>query len=193
MRFYRTAFATILLLLPSLAVGTEGHAQQRTKLGYIDSQAILQEAPGAKEAQQQFERDMARYRSEVQQMGEDLQTLIEQYDQQQLTLSPQAKATREEEIRKKQEQYQQRVQELEDQAARRQSELVQPIMEKINTVIDGIRREGDYTMIFDVASAAIIAADPALDLTSEVIRRLKSASGQAGGTTGGRDQIDGER
>lgn len=193
MRFLSTALSTVLLLLPGVLVGSGAEAQQQTKLGYIDSQAILNEAPGAQEAQDQFERDMARYRSEVQQMGEELQTLIQQYEQQQLTLSPEAKENREEEIRRKQQQYQQRVQELEDQATQRQNELVQPIMEKINTVIDGIRREGDYTMIFDVASAAIIAADPGLDLTNEVIRRLKAASGAAGDTTGGSDSGQNQR
>lgn len=184
MRFLSTTLATLLLALPAVFTAPGVEAQQQTKLGYIDSQAILNEAPGAQEAQEQFERDMARYRSEVQQMGEELQALIDQYDQQQLTLSPEAKENREEEIRRQQQRYQQRVQELEDQATQRQNELVQPIMERINTVIDGIRREGDYTMIFDVASAAIIAADPSLDLTSEVIRRLKAGAGEGGGTGG---------
>lgn len=187
MRSIATALAALLLVGPTSGLAAQsGTTSTGPKLGFIDSQAILQEAPGAQEAQQQFERDMARYRSEVEQMGQELQTLISNYEQQQLTLSPAAKENREEQIRLKQQEYQQRVQELENQAAQRQAELVEPIMEKINTVIDGIRREGEFTMIFDVASQAIIAADPSLDLTAEVIRRLKSANGETG-TPGGRE------
>ncbi len=40
-------------------------------------------------------------------------------------------------------------------------------------------------MIFDVAAQGIISADPALDLTAEVVRRLQAAArpGAPGGST----------
>lgn len=174
-------FLPILLLL---AMASHAHAQAPVKIGYIDSQAILQQDPAAVQAQQQFEADMSRYRAEVQQMGEELQRLIDQYEQQQAMLSEAAKANREEEIRLKQTQYQTRIQELEQQAGLRQAELVEPVMERISSIIDQIRSEGGYSMIFDVAAQGIISADPALDLTPEVVRRLQSASG-GGGRSGG--------
>jgi Skp family chaperone for outer membrane proteins len=48
----------------------------------------------------------------------------------------------------------------------------------MSLVIEQVREEGSYALIFDTASRAIIAADPALDLTEEVLRRLQQiASG----------------
>jgi outer membrane protein len=173
-----------LPIVLALVLAPSAEAQTNVKIGYIDSQAILDQDPSAQAAQQQFEASLATYQAEVQQMGEDLQRLIDQYEQQQAMLSEEAKANREEEIRIKQTQYQQRITELEQQAGARQAELVEPVMQRITAVIEDIRAEGNYSMIFDVAAQGIISADPALDLTAEVVRRLQAAASQAnsGGT-----------
>ncbi|MFC1575280.1 OmpH family outer membrane protein [Gemmatimonadota bacterium] len=179
------AMKVFLPILLVLVMASVAQAQAIVKIGYIDSQAILTQDPAAMEAQQQFEADMTRYRAEVQQMGEELQQLIDQYEQQQAMLSEAAKANREEEIRLKQTQYQDRIQELEQQAGLRQAELVEPVMERISAIIDEIRAEGGYSMIFDVAAQGIISADPTLDLTPEVVRRLQAVAQTAtnpGGT-----------
>ena len=56
----------------------------------------------------------------------------------------------------------------------RQAELVRPIMDQLNRVLDEIRRTDGYAFIFDVSSAgqAIVAADTTLNLTDRVIARL---------------------
>lgn len=171
-------FISAGLLLLAAATGVQAQ-QADLRIGYINSQAILESAPGAREAQEQINRDLEGYRNEVQQMAEDLQQLIQRYEQQQVTLSAEVKAQREAEIQEKQQQYQQRVQELDQQASQRERELVQPVMDRINRVIETLREEGNYTLIFDVAAGAIIAADPDLDLTDEVIRRLEAGASQA--------------
>ncbi len=173
-----------LPVLMVLALASSAEAQANVKIGYIDSQAILDQDPSARTAQQQFEASLATYQAEVQQLGEDLQQLIDQYEQQQAMLSDEAKVNREEEIRLKQSQYQQRIGELEQQASVRQAELVEPVMERITAAIEEIRDEGNYSMIFDVAAQGIISADPALDLTAEVVRRLQAAAASQGNVGG---------
>ncbi len=173
-----------LPVLLALLLASAAEAQTNLKIGYIDSQAILDQDPSARTAQQQFEASLATYQAEVQQLGEDLQVLIDQYEQQQAMLSDEAKANREEQIRIKQAQYQQRITELEQQAGMRQAELVEPVMERITAVIEEIRAEGSYSMIFDVAAQGIISADPALDLTPEVVRRLQAVAASQGVPSG---------
>jgi len=173
-----------LPVLLALLLASAAEAQANLKIGYIDSQAILDQDPSARTAQQQFEASLATYQAEVQQLGEDLQVLIDQYEQQQAMLSDEAKANREEQIRIKQAQYQQRITELEQQAGMRQAELVEPVMERITAVIEEIRAEGSYSMIFDVAAQGIISADPALDLTPEVVRRLQAVAASQGVPSG---------
>ena len=161
--------ACLVMLAAAPGVGA-----QALKIGYINSAAILQQAPGAQEANQQFNRDVEGYRAEVQKMGEELEAMAAQYEQQQLTLSPEAKTRREEDLRQRQAAYQQRVQQLDQQAQARQQELVQPVMDRITAVIEALRAEQGYALILDVAAGSIISADPSLDLTDVVIQRLKA-------------------
>lgn len=166
------ALAVVLAVGSFFMAADDAAAQGPLRLGYIDSQAILAQAPGATEAQDQFERDMARYRAELDRIGEELQGMIQQFEQQQLTLSPQARETQTQSIQAKQEEYNQRAAELEGEAGRRQAELVQPIMDQVTAAIDEIRTEGGYAIVFDLSAQAIVSADPELNLTQQVIDRL---------------------
>jgi outer membrane protein len=164
------AFLPILMVL---AFATTAEAQVQGKIGYINSQIILEQDSAAQAAQAQFDADLARYQAEISQLGEEGQQLLAQYEQQQAMLSAEARANREEEIRQKQAAYQQRVTELDQQAGIRRAELLQPVMDRINGVIEEVRAEGGYALIFDVTGPSIVAADPALDLTQQVLTRLQ--------------------
>ena len=74
---------------------------------------------------------------------------------------------------------------LENQMQKRQSELVKPIMDRINTVLQDVRKEGGYTLILDAAAGSIVAADPAMDLTETVLTRLKASSPAAAAAPAG--------
>lgn len=174
----RTPFAALALVF-ALAAGTA--EAQTLKIGYINSQEILAKAPGAKEAQQAFERDMQGFTTEAQQLQDELTRMQQQLAQQELTLSPEAKRNRQTQIQTKAQEAQARMAEMDEIAARRRSELVQPVMDKITAVIEKMREEGSYSVILDVAAGSIIAADPALDLTTEVLRRLETAAPPTGG------------
>lgn len=156
---------------------TAAAAQTPIKIGYIKSQTILANAPGRSAAESQFEKEMTTYRAQVQRMGDSLNTLIADYNKQEVSLSPQAKETRQKDIRAKEEEYQRRTQELQQQVRAREAELVRPIMEQINKVIDELRAEEGYSMIFDAENQAgvVVAADKNLDLTEKVLARLRAA------------------
>ncbi|MGH7719933.1 MAG: OmpH family outer membrane protein [Gemmatimonadaceae bacterium] len=166
-------------LLFACAAGAAAQAQpQAPKLGYINSQAILAAAPGRAAAESLFQREVAQYRQQVQRMGDSLNTLVARYDSVQGTLSAADRQTRQREIQQREQAYQQRAQQLQQQMAQREQDLVRPIMQQVNTIINTIRAEGRYTLIFDVGGSAgvVVAADSSLDLTQQVITRLRAAS-----------------
>ena len=156
---------------------TAGAAEAQTvKIGYINSAEIVQSAPGSAEAQAQFDTELEASQQEIQRLEAELQNLNQQLQQQQLTLSPEAKANREQQLQIKAQEYQQRAASLQEHANQRRAELVQPIMDQITEVIEELREEGNYAMILDAAAGSIISADPTLDLTQEVLRRLEAAA-----------------
>lgn len=163
-------------------IGAGAAESQTLKIGYLNSQEVLNSAPGATAAQAQFEREMQGYQQEIQQLEEELRGMERQLQQQQLTLSPEAKANREQQLQTKVEEYQQRGAQLQETAARRRAELVQPVMDQITAIIERMREEGSYHLILDVAAGSIVSADPALDLTQEVIRRLEADAAGTGGS-----------
>jgi len=169
----RFAFLAAGFLLLAVAEGAQGQATP-IRLGYINSQAILQQTPGAQETQNQIQQEMQGFQAQVQQMAEELDQMMQQYDQQQLTMSAETKQRREQEILDKRQEYEAAAQRIEQQAQARRQELIQPIMDRINDVIETLRAEGNFAFIFDVAAGSIIAADPALDVTDQVVQRLQA-------------------
>ena len=155
-------------------------AQTPLKIGFINSQALLAQAPGAAEASQQFDTELGTMRAQLQPMAEELDSLIAQFEAQSMTLSEQARRQRQQVIVQKQGALEQAAQQMEAQAEQRRAELVQPIMDRISQIIEELRVEGNYHLIFDVAAGSIIAADPSLDLTNQVLTRLQANTGSAG-------------
>lgn len=171
-------FALLLALVLATALPAAGQAG--LKIGFINSAVILDQAPGAQEAAQQFDRDLAEMRAQIQPATDSLDQMISAYEAQSLTLSPEAKQRREQQILAKREELQQMAAALDQQASARRAELVQPIMDRVSTVIEEIRVQGGYSIIFDVADGSIVAADPSLDLTDQVLQRLQGAAGPGG-------------
>lgn len=175
-------------ILVATALATLGYAgfsqtqDTQCKLAYVYTNAIMAQAPGAAEAQATYDREMANWNAEVSAMSDSLQAMIAQYDQQQVMLSPEARQQRQQEITAKQREYQQRTSDLEQVAQRRQQELLQPILDRVSTVLRQIREEGGYTMIFDASPGSnLVEADTTLNITALVIERMQAQSASQGG------------
>jgi outer membrane protein len=176
-----TRRATHLALVLTAASAAPVMAQQ--KIAYVDSKVILSRAPGRQAAEDTFNKEMDASRAQVQKMGDSLQTMIADYQKVQTTLAANVREQREATIRKKQDDYQKRAGELDQQMQQRQMELVKPIMDQIRKVLDDIRAEEGYAFILDAGSDAgvIVAADRNLDITEKVISRLKPVAAAAPG------------
>jgi outer membrane protein len=178
-----TRRATKLALVISAASAAPALAQGAQKIAYVDSKVILSRAPGRQQAEDTFNKEMEASRTQVQKMGDSLQTMIADYQKVQTTLAANVREQREAAIRKKQEDYQTRAGALDQQMQQRQMELVKPIMDQIRKVLDDIRQEDGDAFILDAGSDAgvIVAADRNLDITEKVISRLKPVTAAAPG------------
>jgi outer membrane protein len=173
---------TFLMALAALMM-TAGAASAQTagtKIGFVNSQRIVAEAPGAAEVRTTIEREMNKHRADLALADDSLKNMIQAYEKKSLVLSADARKKEEDAIRARQQALQTRAQSLEDQLAKRQSELAKPIMDKINTVLQDLRKEGGYALILDAANGGIVAADPAVDLTDTVLTRLKATASATG-------------
>jgi outer membrane protein len=172
-----TAVVALTMSMTGLLAAQTAAAPGTAKIVYVNSQKIIAQAPGRADAEAQFQREMDSYKAQVQRMGDSLQTAVADYQKVESTLTPAVKATRTKDLRDRQAAYQQHVQQLEQTAQQREAELVRPIMEQINKIIEQIRTENSYTFILDAGSQAgvVVAADSTLDITDQVIKRLVAA------------------
>lgn len=168
MSISRLGMVAALILL-----STSSAAAQAARVGYVNTTQVLEEYTPAQEARQALESARLEAESEIQLLGRGYQAAVDEYQQQAMTMTPEARQAREQELMGQQQALQNRTQELDIQFQERQAELLQPVMERVTAVIEEIRVEGSYALILDSASQAILAGDPALDLTQEVLTRLQ--------------------
>ena len=159
---------------------TDVSAQAAGKIAYVNSERLFQEAPGAAEARTTIQREAEKYRAELAVLEDSIQNMYTDYQQKQVMLSPDAKKKQEDAITAKQRSLEQRSTQYEQQIARRQEELVKPIMDRINQALEDVRKEGGYALILDSARGSIIAADTTLDLTAQVLAKLRTSGATAG-------------
>ena len=171
--------AWVGLIAVSLA-GAESLAAQQagSKVAYVNTQAILKQTPGYVKAESTFTKELEGYRVEVQKLQAVLDSAASDFDQQSVMLSPTQRAAKRKDLQAQQQKLEQRTQELQQRAATRERELLDPIQSKVNSVIEGVRAAGNYAIIFDVSapSNGIVTADKSIDLTQRVIQQLKAGS-----------------
>ena len=150
------------------------------KIGYVDSEALVRQAPGYEEAKQAFDQATKSWSDSLELKRSELQTLFEDYKKQEVILSPEMKAEKQQTMLQMEQDAQRYFQTKfgpEGEAATKQAELMKPIIDRVNAAIDQVRRDDGYALIFDLNDGALVAGDPALNITDQVVQRLRS--GQA--------------
>ncbi|HJU72362.1 MAG TPA: OmpH family outer membrane protein [Gemmatimonadaceae bacterium] len=166
--------AVALLFMADAAIAQTSTAQT-LRVAFVDSRVIMDRAPGRREAEALFQRETAPFEAQVKAMSDSLNAMIAAYQKKEPALNQADKEKEQKTIRDKQAEYQERTQKLQQQAQARETELVQPILDQVRKVLDEIRAENGYAVVFDLSGAtgAIVAYDKNLDITERVIARLK--------------------
>ena len=161
---------------PRKPVPASGGAAGR--VAYVDQRQIYAQTAGYAAAESTFTKEVQGYRGEVQKMQAQFDSAGSKLDQESVVLSPTQKQARQKELQDLREKLEARTQELQQKAATRERELLAPIQQRVFTVIEDMRAEGNYAMIFDVGAqgSGLLTADKSLDLTARVIERMKSAN-----------------
>ncbi len=169
-----------LAALTLMSVAASGlTAQQGPSVVFLDSDRIGQHAPGLQEARQRMQQELAQLESraevELAPLQAEFQRMVQEFQQQQAMMTQERRQQQEQQLMQKQQELQRKGAEFEEEVQAKQNEILGPALERINSVIDQLRQERGYAFILDVAAGGVIAADPTLDITDEVLRRLNDA------------------
>jgi outer membrane protein len=145
---------------------------QQLKIGYVNSQRILAETPAFAEVRATLEREFTPLRAEIDSLEARLGRADQDFQAQSATLTEVARQQRQQALQQQLAQYQQRGQAIQQQLQAREQALVAPVMQRIRGILEEVRRAGGYSFIIDPPDGLVVAVDPALDVTADVIRRL---------------------
>lgn len=163
-------------------------ASAQLKLGYIDSQKILEKYKEAQDAQKQLQDLNKRWEDEAKGMQQELQTKLEELESQALLLSDERKKEKETELQNlniRLQQFQQEKWGNQGDVFTKRAELMQPVIDKINTTIKKIGTDEKFDYIFDVVNGNILHVSTSQpDLTEKVLEELnKTVAAKPASTT----------
>lgn len=172
----KTFMTWVGILLLGTIFGIANPVSAQLKLGYVDSQIILGKYKEAQDAQQQLQDLNKRWQEEAQNMEKDLQAKQDALESQALLLSDERRKEKETEIQNLYIRFQQFQQEkwgAQGEVFTKRAELMQPVIDKINTVIKKIGSDEKFDYIFDVVNGNILhVSDGQPNLTDKVLEEL---------------------
>lgn len=168
--------------LAALAVllGAATIPQTQHKVAYLNASRILQDAPGAADARTAIQKEEQTLQQRVQALEDSMTKMLQQYNARRQTMTADARQREEDRLSAVETEMQATAQRLGLESNQRRQEIMQPVLDRVDDVIEAIRKEQGYAIIFDVTSRAIASADTTLDLTQQVLTRLRG-SGSGGG------------
>lgn len=164
-------FVYLFTILPFCSVMSE-----EVKIGYIDTAKIFANFSETIEAEETYKKEVANWRKKAEEMETEIAQMREELQSQSLMLSEEKIAEKKLTLDKSINEYREYMQEVfgeDGKAARRNKELTDPIVKKINDVIAKIAEEEGYTIILDAAQGTVLYGKDSIDLTDKTIERLK--------------------
>lgn len=145
------------------------------KVGFIDSQAVLGAYPGTTEAQATFNTENEAWRRQATSMEQEVTRMTQELERQSMAMSQERRSQLQAELQARGVEYQNFINEIwgqDGRAFQRNEELMKPIVDKLNGLLETVGSDEDFDFILDAATAAIVYADPSYDLTPKFIELM---------------------
>jgi outer membrane protein len=162
------------LVIRSLSFSEAAFSQTQLKIGHVDIIKILSQLPERDSAQVIMDKETKEIESTFEEMQVIYNKLVDDYTKFQSTYSEVVQKAKKDEIIDKQK----RIQEFEQNATailqKRNTELLQPIYEKIIKTIEKVANQNGFTYILDVSKGSVVfASKESQNIDDLVLARLK--------------------
>jgi len=152
---------------------TMGFAQ---KFAYVDTEYILDNIPEFLDAQEELNSISAKWQKEIETMKTEIDKMYKDYQAERVLLTDDMRTKREDQIIKKEKEMkdlQRKYFAPEGLLSKKRQELVKPIQDDVFNAIKQLATEGNYAVIFDVASGPVMLfTDPKYDKSDNVLEKM---------------------
>lgn len=166
------------LLLASLVMGLLSSTAKAAemKIGYIDMQKAIQETSSGKKAKASLEKEFNAKKAELQKKEGDLKKMDEDLRKKAAALSDEVRNKKMQELQTEAMKFQREVGESQMNIQKKERELTQPIIEKLQAAVDKVAKEGGYTMVLERSEQSVLWAKKDLDLTDAVVKEFEKTA-----------------
>lgn len=148
-----------LVLLAIFALGGTAVMAQQVKLGYINSQELLAAMPERDSAITKIQSYAAELESQLEVIQVELNNKMQDYNKNFATYTDAIKAMKESELQSLNQRLQESNQIAQQDLERMQTELFNPVLEKLYDAIDKAAKSNGITAVFDTANGAMLYHD----------------------------------
>ena len=164
--FNRSIAFLVLCLCASLV---SGQARAETKMGYVNFQKLLEDAPQTKAAMQALENEFAPRRRELLTMQNDLKARDEKFQKENAVMSEADRVKAEKQLRDQQREFSRKAGEFQDDASTRRNEEIGKVQRYLVTEIQGYANAQGFDLV--LGDGVFFAKGP-LDITANVLAVL---------------------
>ncbi len=147
------------------------------KIGYVDSDAIMQQLPDVQDIQRKLDNMVQEWQDELEKMQNDWKKNYDDYEKRKLILSDQKRIEIEKSLMQQEREiadFRQKKFGANGELFQQEEKLMEPIQNRIFNAIDEVAKEGNYDFIFDRSGDILfLYAKEKYDVTSLVIEKLK--------------------
>lgn len=166
-------FFSGLLFIIALPVISYG----QMKIGYVDSDAIMDKLPDAQDAKQKLDVLVQEWQGELNKIENTWKTKYDDYEKRKLIMTDQSRAELEAELVKLEKQiseYREKKFGTNGEMFQKQDELMKPVQNKVFSAIKEVALEEDYDYVFDKSGDILLLyAKDKYDITMKVLNKLK--------------------
>jgi len=147
------------------------------KIGYIDSQSVINELPDAQDVQKKIDTQIDEWQKELADLKKNWQDKYDEYQRTKLIMGNQKKAETEKELvslEQKVEDYRQAKFGVNGELYKKQEELMKPIQNEVFAAIEKVAKDKDLDFVFDRSGDLIfLYAKEEYDITTDVLAELQ--------------------
>ena len=143
-------------------------AAAEVKVGFVNSDRVMKEAPPAKKAQQKLEKEFEKRDQELQRLAKQLQGMQEALEKNGMTMAEGERRNKEREFNELNRDFQRKQREFREDLNLRQNEENAAVIEKANRAIKQIAEAEKYDLVLQ----DVVWVSPKLDMTDRVIKAL---------------------
>jgi len=155
-------------LLAAACLLAAGAANADTKIGYVNLQRILADAPQAAKAKKKLEKEFEKRDQDLQRLAKQLQTLQDGLEKNSVTMAETERRNKEREFGELSREFKRKQRELQEDLNLRQNEEMSAIFDRVNKVLKNIAETEKFDLIIQEA----VFASPRIDITERIIKTL---------------------